>query len=181
MFVALVPAQSACEHLEDFLEPRHDLTWVDPSRWHITLTFMGAVPERNLDELTDRLRAACARQQPFEVSLRGAGCFPDPSRARVLWLQPVADAGTLRSLAQRCRSAANAAGAQPDGTRFVEHLTVARLRRTIEASKWLRVLDTYAGPSWCADHAVLVESHLGAGRSGHVHHETVDVLPFGSS
>ena len=50
-------------------------------------------------------------------------------------------------MATGARAAANKAGIALDGQRFRPHLTVARLRRPTEVSSWVRLLDTYEGPS----------------------------------
>ena len=88
------------------------------------------------------------------------------------------DATDLRRLAVGARAAANKSGNAPDGKAFVPHLTVARLRRPIEATKWLRVLDTYQSADWVVEHIDLVTSYLGQGPNGRPRYETVATLPL---
>ncbi|MEI2827955.1 MAG: 2'-5' RNA ligase family protein [Dermatophilaceae bacterium] len=70
-------------------------------------------------------------------------------------------------------------GAPPDGKRFVPHLTLARLKRPIEATKWLRVLDTYRSPRWHLDEIDLVASYLGEGPGRRPRYETAATIPLG--
>lgn len=180
MFVAAVPPDDVVADLAEFLEPRAGLPWIDSAQWHLTLAFMAAVPEAREDELVDRLGHAAARVAPFGIALSGGGCFPDPTRASVLWLGIVPAAGPpLERLAKGARAAGNAAGATPDGRAFVPHLTLARLRRPIEATRWLRVLDTYTSASWRVEEIELLASHLGEGAKGRPRHEVVARLPLG--
>lgn len=178
LFVAVVPPESALEDLAEFLEPRQDagaeLRWTDPNQWHLTLSFMGDVPERTVEPLVERLAARAPRFAEETVAIAGAGAFPNPYRARVLWagVREHVDGG-LRSLATGIRHACSAAGAAPEGGRFHPHITLARLRRPTEATRWLRVLEGYAGPSWTASEVTLIASHLGEGRGNRPRYEEV--------
>jgi 2'-5' RNA ligase len=183
MFVGIVPPEPVREDLAGFLEARSGMPWMHPEQWHLTLAFLASVDEHRVDDLVEWLTAAAARRQVFPARLGGAGCFPYPTHASVLWLAahsgPRGEGATdLRRLAVNTRSAANAVGAATDGKAFVPHLTVARLRRPIEATKWLRVLDTYQGPDWDVTHVDLVASYLGQGPNRRPRYETVASLPL---
>jgi 2'-5' RNA ligase len=184
LFVAVVPPESALEHLGEFLEPRQEagaeLRWTDPNQWHLTLSFMGDVPESTVEPLVERLAARAGRFAAEVVSIAGAGAFPNPYRARVLWAGVDEEVeGTLRSLATGIRHACSAAGAAPEGGRFHPHITLARLRRPTEATRWIRVLEGYAGPSWSAGAVTLIASHLGEGRGNRPRYEEVASFPLG--
>ncbi|MBK8731954.1 MAG: RNA 2',3'-cyclic phosphodiesterase [Actinomycetales bacterium] len=193
MFVAVVPPESVRDDLTDFLEPRSRgalgasaLRWIDREQWHITLAFFESVPDHRIDELAERLASAAQRRTPFDVALAGAGAFPSAARASVLWLGVttghIVDSGTLDalpSLATNARAAGSVVGAAPDGKSFHPHLTVARPARPIEATKWLRILDTYRSPTWTVDSIELVASYLGEGAHRRPRYETVGSLPLG--
>jgi 2'-5' RNA ligase len=176
MFVAVVPPQEIKEELAQFLQPRHAMPWIDPEQWHLTLAFLPAVQPHRVDDLVEALGRTAAKHHAFELSLAGAGAFPDPLGAKVLWMAPAAD---LDALAAGVRGTCNNAGATPDGQRFVGHLTVARLRRATDARKWLQVLDTFRSSPWWVDEIELLESHLHEGPSGRPRYEAVASLPLG--
>lgn len=184
MFVAIRPPGDVIEDLDDFLAPRREasrLRWTHPETWHLTLAFMAEVPDRSLDELEERLATAAARRTPFELRLAGGGAFPDPARAKVLYtdVRPTGRSVELDRLAVGTRAAAAKAGAPPDGASFVPHLTLARMNRPVEATRWLRVLGAYASPTWTVEEIDLVASHLGEGPRGRPRHETVGTFPLG--
>jgi 2'-5' RNA ligase len=185
LFAAFVPSEEVVEDLTGFLEPRReaggDLRWVDPDQWHLTLAFMPDVPDRALDRLTEALAQSAARHTPARLSVEGGGAFPNPYAARVLFAGIASDQDALTSLAASVRGAANRAGAAPEGGPFHAHLTVARWRRPAEATKWIRVLDGYAGPAWTAPEIVLVQSHLGEGRRRRPRHEVLDRFALGTA
>ncbi|MGG5259379.1 RNA 2',3'-cyclic phosphodiesterase [Phycicoccus avicenniae] len=181
VFVAVQPPAEVVEHLEDFLEPRRDVEgprWSAPSGWHVTLAFAGAVPERVLEPLLDGVRAVAAGRPPVELSVAGGGCFPDVTRAKVLWAG-VEDGGALEPLAAAVRSAVAVVGGAPEGGPFVPHVTLGRFGRAVDATRWLRVLDTYRGPSWVADEVVVVHSHLPRERGHRPRHEALASCPLG--
>lgn len=179
MFVAVVPPDHVVEELADFLEPREGMPWIATEQWHLTLAFMGSVPEHRVEDLADRLAERLGRREAFEARLGGAGCFPSPERASVLWLGVDPAAGEwLGALATNARNVAASLGAAPDGRAFVPHLTLARLRRPVEATRWLRVLDAFTSSAWPVEEVVLVESHLREGAHRRPRHETVARLPL---
>jgi 2'-5' RNA ligase len=179
MFVSVRPSEAALEDLEGFLEPRASAApfpFVRSTQWHLTLAFMASVSDRALGPLEERLAEAAARHTPFATSLGGAGVFPDPLRAKVLWLGLAEGAPELAGIAGHARTACEVSGAPVDGQAFVPHLTLARLRRPLEATRWLRVLDTYRGPAWTVESIDLVASHLRDGR--HPRHEVIASYPL---
>ncbi len=186
MFVALVPPAPVVADLAAFLEPRQDaepgFRWTVPEQWHVTLAFMGQVADRHLDDLLARLERAAGRRTGFPVSFAGAGAFPNPARAKVLFAG--VDAGghqeELRRLATGARAAASKAGAETDGGRFHAHLTLARTGRPVEATRWLRVLEEYRGPRWSATEVTLIASHLGEGPRRRPRYERVAAFPLGN-
>jgi 2'-5' RNA ligase len=180
MFVAVVPPEGVVEELGDFLEPREGMPWIAPEQWHLTLAFMAAVPEHRIDDLADGLAERLGRHEAFAASLGGAGCFPSPDRASVLWLGvDEAASERLAALSTNARNVAASVGAAPDGRAFVPHLTLARLRRPVEATRWLRVLDAFTSSSWTVDQVVLVASHLGEGPHRRPRHEVAATVRLG--
>ena len=188
LFLALVPPPEAVEDLDAFLDVRRaagPFRWAGPEQLHLTLAFLGDVPERRLDELLERLARAAARRTPFDATIAGGGAFPHASRARVIWagLECASEeaAVELDRLAAGARAAASKSGIEVDGARFRPHITVARLGAPAEVSNWVRLLGAYRGPSWTAASITLVESHLGQGPRGRPRYDVLAELPLGGA
>ena len=180
VFAALVPPDHAVEDLADFLAPRRDdpaaraLSWSRPESWHVSLAFMESAAPNAVDLFIERLGEGTLVVQVPPLQVSGGGAFPVVERATVLYASiPSSDA--LTRLSERVRSAAAVTGCAPDGRAFVPHLTLARSRRPIEATRWVRVLDTYRGPSWEATEVSVIESHL---RSRGPRYTTLAQVPF---
>jgi RNA 2',3'-cyclic 3'-phosphodiesterase len=180
MFVALIPPPDAIEDLAEFIAPRQEagagLRWTVPEQWHVTLAFLGEVADRHLDDLQARLGRAAARRTSFPVTLAGGGAFPDPGRAKVVYVGVRTDGVELSRAATGVRAAAARAGADPEGGRFRPHVTLARSRHPVEATRWIRVLDTYEGPRWQAQEIALLASYLGEGPRRRPRHEVVETF-----
>jgi 2'-5' RNA ligase len=184
MFVALTPPEQALEDLGEFLGPRQEASqgfrWTAPEQWHVTLAFMREVPDRSLDDLLERLERAAARRTPFSVALAGGGAFPNAARARVLFAAlEVGVDEELRRLATGTRAAANKSGAEASGGRFHPHLTLARIGRPLDVTRWIRVLDAYRGPQWVAEEVSLIASHLGEGPRKRPRYEVIGSFRLG--
>ncbi|WP_261569027.1 RNA 2',3'-cyclic phosphodiesterase [Frankia gtarii] len=105
-----------------------DLRWSAPDRWHVTLAFLGPVPDERRADLDTRLARVARRHGPIAVEAVGGGHFGD----RVLWtaVRPgsAASGGALAGLAAGVRRAAERAGAAAgaDDRPLRAHLTLAR-------------------------------------------------------
>ena len=95
---------------------------------------------------------------------------------------PVAATGSAAAyddLSRASRNAAAVAGMAVDGQRFRPHLTLARLGRPANVTKWVRLLDAYTGPPWTPTELSLVESHLGEGPRRRPRYEVRETFPLG--
>ncbi|MCW2522370.1 MAG: 2-5 ligase [Frankiales bacterium] len=185
LFVAITLPEEVAEDLAEFVEPRRTvdsaLRWTAADRWHITLAFMPAVSDRSYDDLLERLGAAVGRRPPLELALAAGGAFPSADRAKVLYTGVNGDSTELARLSVGVRNAANGAGVTVDGAAFRPHVTLARTSAPMDATRWLRVLDTYSGPSWSATEVELIQSELGAGPRGAARYHTLEVFDLRSS
>jgi 2'-5' RNA ligase len=90
------------------------------------------------------------------------------------------EAGTeLDRLATGCRAAAAKAGAAPQGAAFHPHVTLGRVSRPVEATRWLRVLDAFTSRTWRVEEVELVASYLGQGPRNRPRHEVLAVMALG--
>lgn len=183
MFIALPLPEAVKNHLSEFLEPRRqagpELRWTGPEQWHLTLAFLPEVADHIEDELLERLARAASRRKPLALRLAGAGAFPNPDQAKVLWAGVEHGGEELTRLAGGVRSAAAKSGGTVGAGRFHAHLTLARRSVPADATRWLNVLDLYSGPSWQAGEVQLIASYLGQGHNGHARHEVREIFPLG--
>lgn len=178
MFVAVVPPEEVVEDLDDFLSVRRsagEFRWTLAEQWHVTLAFAAHVPDRAFDPLCERLASLAGRMSPYDTRIGGGGAFPHPDAARVLF---AGVSGSFDGLARGARNALSTSGVAVDGQRFHPHVTLARLGRPANVNRWVRLLDTYAGPDWPVSELALVESHLGEGPGRRPRYEVRATFPL---
>lgn len=188
VFVAVMPPAPVIATLDALVEPRrqhvgrspHDpvLRWVAADHWHLTLAFLGAVTVSEVDHLVENLAQVAGRATPFRLGLGGAGCFPHPDAARVLWLGVRAGSPELAHLAGRSRTAAARAGIAVEGGPYRPHLTLARSNRGFRARGWLGVLESFGDVDWVVNGFVLIDSEL---TRGGPRYRVVEEFSFGAN
>jgi len=107
--------------------------WVDSSGIHLTLKFLGDAPIVQLDGLIAGLQRACHGFEPFTIACVGLGCFPSPSRPRVIWVGVDEPRGILAELQRAVEREIAPLGYLVEDRAFSPHLTLGRVRR--EASR----------------------------------------------
>jgi RNA 2',3'-cyclic 3'-phosphodiesterase len=167
LFTAIVPPAAAVAELEAATAPLRPswpgLRWTGPDAWHLTLAFLGEVADGVVPALCTRLERAARRYPALELSIAGAGGFPRPARAHVVWAGIRApDHAALTALARSVAAAARRAGAAPDeeGRRFRPHLTLARCREPADVGPLVDSLGRFAGAPWTARQIHLIRSQL---------------------
>jgi RNA 2',3'-cyclic 3'-phosphodiesterase len=95
---------------------------------HLTLLFLGEIPNERVGTIVDALTPLGAAMAPFDLTLEGVGAFPSAERPRVVWVGAKEGAAELSRLAGLVRQALPAGkGAAREGP-FVPHLTLFRVR-----------------------------------------------------
>ncbi|MDH2430391.1 RNA 2',3'-cyclic phosphodiesterase [Sphaerisporangium sp. TRM90804] len=179
LFVALSPPPEALAEIAEAVgsvrERWPELRWVAPETWHVTLAFLGEVPDRVVPSLEVRLARAAGRYAPMTMEFAGAGAFPSPGRARVFWLGLRGGGPSISRLAASMVAGARRAGAeQADRKPFHPHLTLARSRGGADLGPLTDALASFAGTPWRAEAVHLKRSHLGPS----VRYETVGSWPL---
>ena len=124
--------------------------WVSVENIHITLAFLGWQKQKwevrsekqevkAVDLIVDCLEKAIEWISPFEVKIRGIGCFPDERRPRVVWLGLAGDLKSLAWLQKRVlrelsrgagsRFAGGKVGFKMEERKFIPHLTLGRVNK----------------------------------------------------
>jgi 2'-5' RNA ligase len=108
-----------------------DVRWVRSESLHLTLVFLGERPAAQVDAITTRVGAVCAAHAPFALRVAGMGCFPSPSRPRVLWAGLAGEIAALKALQRDVLDALVRAGLAAAEERFDPHLTLGRVRNEV--------------------------------------------------
>jgi 2'-5' RNA ligase len=140
-----------------------DVRWVAAENVHLTVQFLGAVPEERVAAIDAALRAAAAEARPLSLEVKGAGGFPNARRPRVVWAGLGGDVAVLAALAAAVGRRLAPLGFAPEDRPFAAHLTLGRARDRRGAPGLAGALAHVAqaeGAPWRASELVLFESHL---------------------
>jgi 2'-5' RNA ligase len=119
-------ARLRLERLLSALRPEAPIKWSPLDNLHITTKFIGEWPETRLEEIHDAL-AHVTPCEPFEISLRGLGWYPNARAPRVLWAG--VEAGPeLAALAQKTEQCLARIGVSQEDRPFSAHMTLARIK-----------------------------------------------------
>lgn len=145
------------------------LRWVDETRMHLTLAFLGNVPRDWLPNVGEALARAVDDRRALQLSLGGLGAFPSTRRPRVLFASVSGEVGPLAELQHAIARELSAIEVPLDDHPFEPHLTLARLRHDAPENGPSAVADGLSRPTplpattFVADRIELVRSELGQG------------------
>ncbi len=189
LFVALEPPDALRRRIGALTEEMRKLAgrraaevkWVAPENVHLTLQFLGGVPEERVAEVERAVTGAALASRPLALELRGAGGFPSARRPRVLWLGLLGDLEALAVLVRDLGAGLAPLGFPPEERGFSAHLTIGRARDRAGAPGLAGALAEAAASecgSWKASEAVLFRSHLSPGGP---HYDAIARAPLGGT
>jgi 2'-5' RNA ligase len=120
-----------------------EIKWVDPELIHLTLKFIGDVPDRDINELCAIVSDVAAAHNVFSVDVNGLGYFGSPPR--VAWVG-IESPPELIDLQKELDERLSMTGLAPeDNKAFHGHLTLCRSKNYKAGRKLQHLLDDY-GP-----------------------------------
>jgi 2'-5' RNA ligase len=119
------------EEVERLKAPMGDagfrVAWVPAANLHLTLKFLGSIPEELVEGVTGACRRVAARHRPIEASAAGLGAFPSAAKPSVLWVG--VEAGpALVALQRDVEAAMVELGFEKEERAFHPHVTVGRVK-----------------------------------------------------
>ena len=131
--------------------------------WHFTLRFLGATDATRKQKLIESLRATNFGA-PFDIAFDRLGAFPNPRKARVVWIGAGRGKERLEAVAYKVEKAAVLSGFDPESRKFSAHLTIARIKQPQSIEQFLlkaRKVDA----SMRVEEVILYRSEMGRGHS----------------
>jgi RNA 2',3'-cyclic 3'-phosphodiesterase len=171
LFIAFVlpdRVKAALREMQDKLRRRlggPGFRWAKDDQFHLTLVFLGNVPEKSLPGLSDGLYHACAPFGAMQLRAETVGVFPAASRPRVIWAGIHAPGNHLDDLQQAVQVIAAPHTEEPLRDRFQAHVTLARVkdfkRSDVDALKdELAAQPNKCFGEWLATEVELIRSQL---------------------
>ncbi len=146
-----------------------DVSWIRPDQLHLTLKFLGEIPDRS-DPRPDLAKLA-----PVKVELAGVSEFD----GRIVWVGLRGDLAGLRAAAAAAEAAGTRIGVKPERRPFQAHVTIGRIRSKRGLGELRKRMEGLAGRvlgAWTLSSMSLVRTRR---EQGGTSYEVVRDYPFG--
>jgi len=115
------------ETILDQLSEYKGIRQVKPNQLHLTLKFLGEVPEEKLLLIERQLNSIKFRS--FEIEFSQLGFFPNERRPRVVWIGISKGKDELTNLAREVDEKMLKIGFPKEKRKFSSHLTLGRIKK----------------------------------------------------
>lgn len=166
LFIGIKPPAAALSELEAASAAGRAILprwrWTRPGNWHLTLAFLGERPASEAAAIRAAMGSAAAGSQPFDLTFVPWGAFPNPDRARVLWLGL---GGPGEEALVHLQGKLAASLGIDEGRPYHPHLTMARARGAARVPREVLERLTVPGAGFPAAALTLYRSHLSSAGS----------------
>jgi 2'-5' RNA ligase len=135
-----------------------EVKWVEPENLHVTLLFLGEVEDRSIPEVCRIVAEATRRHTPFGLEVVSVGCFPHPTRPRVVWAGVGAGARELVALHDDLEAPLTDLGYRREERRYTPHITLGRVKSDRPTDRLAAALAKHA--AWNAGETTVRELHV---------------------
>ena len=105
-----------------------DINWVKNAQLHLTMKFLGHTPESAIIDVIDQVEKITPNMNPFDLKIEETGCFPVPTRPRILWLGLKGNLDLLKSMVESIENVLEPLGFPKESRDILPHITLARIK-----------------------------------------------------
>ncbi len=128
MFISARIGETLTRHISQCARSGADVKWVESQNLHLTLKFLGEVPNARLDEILVAGDSAAEEVKAFRVFWEGFGAFPTFKKPRVIWAGMTQGGQSVSQLAGRLEDRLASIGFSREERAFSPHLTIGRVK-----------------------------------------------------
>lgn len=160
LFVGLTLPQSVKQELLAFMTGLEGVRWQREDQLHLTLNFIGEVPEPQAEDIAAALSAVFF--SPFEIGLSGVGIYGSRKRPRMVWAGVRQDdVEPLQHLHAKIDRALQRCGLGPDSRKYSPHVTLGRFKdKSRRIGPYLAHHSGYKSPAFGVSAMTLFRSRL---------------------
>ena len=161
LFVGLTLPHSVKQELLGLMAGLEGVKWQREDQLHLTLNFIGEVPEPQAAEVGLALSAVTFA--PFALRLEGVDIFGHRRRPRMLWTGVRQEnIEQLQHLHAKIGRVLQGCGLEADPRKYVPHVTLGRFKgKARRVGLYLEYHAGYKSPAFEANAMTLYRSHLG--------------------
>ena len=106
------------------------INWVAPENLHVTLQFLGNVPDEVLPQVLSIASEVAIQTPAFGFPVRQVACVPPTGPVRMLWVRVGDPTGRMTELHGELSTALTPLGLKGQSRSFKPHITLARAKST---------------------------------------------------
>ena len=139
------------------------VSWTKPQQMHLTLKFLGEVPDKEITGIIDVMKRAAQGVGAFDFKIAGLGAFPPGGKTlRILWagIEAPQELVKLNDLLQH---EFDEIGYPAEQRTFTPHLTLGRVKFVKRPDRYREIIDSHAdfrAGIQHADSVILYQSEL---------------------
>jgi RNA 2',3'-cyclic 3'-phosphodiesterase len=140
--------------------------WIDPENYHVTLRFIGDVDDTIAHEIASMLERV--RREPFEMRVEDLISFGGRKPRAIV--ATLGSARALMELQAEHERLMQRVGLEPEGRKYVPHVTLARLRDSSsrQVADYLALRAPFRSPPFAVSRFVLFSSRASVGGGPYV-------------
>jgi RNA 2',3'-cyclic 3'-phosphodiesterase len=143
-----------------------DVKWVEVQNLHLTLQFLGEVPDDLIASVCKAVEQGAARVQPFDLEVGSAGAFPNSYKPRTLWIGAKSGSPQMVNLHDNIALELAEFGFRDEERQYQTHLTIGRTRTAkniAKLSQLLKQLAEFNAGKMHVEKAIVFSSRLECG------------------
>ncbi|MGQ9787738.1 MAG: RNA 2',3'-cyclic phosphodiesterase [Candidatus Hadarchaeaceae archaeon] len=117
-----------------------DLKLVESQNIHLTIRYLGEIPDKKVDETTGAINKAVVGTKKFNLEVKKIGAFPNLNYVRVIWAGVERGVDEVTALQKKIEKELQQIGFQAESG-FVPHLTIARVRSAKNKEKLVKFIE----------------------------------------
>ena len=131
--------------------------WYEAADYHLTLKFLGDIPDTEATRLSAAGEAVAARHAPLMLTLTTPSAFPNMFRPRVLFVG-LKSTPALRALVADLEETLELLGIPRESRPYAPHITVARVKASAEKDQNWRTPHEQAFAKWQAETVSIMQT-----------------------
>jgi len=171
-FVAIELPDAVRRRLADLQARLADLgravRWTRPESIHLTLKFLGEVPDGQVSEVCTLARQIAEKYYAFDLEVAGTGCFPLRGPVRIVWIGVSQPSPLLLNCQADCEAGYAELGFEAENRAYSPHLTIGRVNDPSVGQRIrqaLREFETFSAGGFTAHELTVFQSVLRPGGS----------------
>lgn len=104
------------------------IRWLTDEQQHLTLKFLGEVPDERLAPVYRHFDSICQAIPPFDLTVVRLGCFPERGPVRIIWVGLENASPVLFECYQQCEEQFEHLGFPREQKKVVPHITIGRVK-----------------------------------------------------